>query len=157
MVFVRDFLITRPAIAEIMAFDNAILFEQLDGAIDRGKRDILIDRIRAAMQFFSVRVVVCQRQGAGNDLALLGHAKAFFGAEFFQTVHDRSCSPLRCGLSSHWLGHQDGIHAVSFKAFIVFRAQAIGFEAQFAIKFAGAGIIGSDFQQPVADATALKI
>eukprot|EP00581_Thalassiosira_minuscula_P022428 CAMPEP_0184423134 /NCGR_PEP_ID=MMETSP0738-20130409/87081_1 /TAXON_ID=385413 /ORGANISM="Thalassiosira miniscula, Strain CCMP1093" /LENGTH=40 /DNA_ID= /DNA_START= /DNA_END= /DNA_ORIENTATION= len=40
-----------------MAFDDAILFEQFHGPIDRRQRDVLIDRIGSAMELFCVRMI----------------------------------------------------------------------------------------------------
>ena len=44
----RDLLVARPALAEVMALDDAGVLEQLDGAIDRGDRDVLVDLVRSA-------------------------------------------------------------------------------------------------------------
>ena len=59
MVVMRfgNFLIARPAIAEIVAFQNAGVLEQLDGAIDSGDGNMGVDRRRAPIQFLGVGMI----------------------------------------------------------------------------------------------------
>jgi hypothetical protein len=48
MMFIGSGFVARAAVAKIMAFENASLFEQPDSAIDGGNGDALVDRRGAA-------------------------------------------------------------------------------------------------------------
>ena len=81
------------AIAEIVAIQNAGLFEQPHGAIDRGDRDPGIERDRPFVELVDVRVIHAFREHPGNDPALLGNTEAAFVAKCFDVdrlVHVRS-------------------------------------------------------------------
>lgn len=82
MCFRRRF-IAGAAIAEIVAVKDARLFEQSDGAIDRGNRNAGIDCNCTLMQLFNVGMVCAFRQYARNYPPLFGDAQATFRAESF--------------------------------------------------------------------------
>ena len=60
MVLIRHFFLARAPIAEIMAFNNSVFFEELNGPVDCGQRDILVDGIGAAVQVFRIRVIISE-------------------------------------------------------------------------------------------------
>src|SRR5215831_16342159 len=77
---VAHLFVARAALAEIMPLYDAGILEQLDRAIDRRDRDLVVDRDAAPVEFLDVRMINRLRQHPGNDAALLGHAHAGGGA-----------------------------------------------------------------------------
>src|SRR5262249_7805098 len=69
-------LVTRAALAEIMARDDPGILEQLDGTVDGRDRDVLVNARAAAIELLDVRVIPGIRQYPGDHAALLGHAHA---------------------------------------------------------------------------------
>ena len=57
----RDLLVARAAFAEVVALDDAGILEQLDGAVDRRDRDVLVDLGAAPVELLDVRMVVRNR------------------------------------------------------------------------------------------------
>src|SRR5215467_11151154 len=55
---VGDLLVTRAPVAEVVALDDAGIFEQLDRAVDRGNRDAVVDRRAAAVKLLDVGMVI---------------------------------------------------------------------------------------------------
>ena len=76
VVVALGIFIARAAIAEFVLFQNARLFEQLDGAIDRGQRYPRVDPHGAGVKLFDVRMVIGVTDDPRHDPALLGHAQA---------------------------------------------------------------------------------
>ena len=94
VMLVAGLLVARAAIAEVVALDDAGLFEQPHGAIDGGDRDVRIDGVGAAIELFHIGMVDRGRQHARDDAALVGHAHVLLDAEFFdpvQTLPSVSC------------------------------------------------------------------
>ena len=87
MVFVRHLFIAGAAIPEIMRLNDAGILEEFHGPVDGGQRDRRVHGICAAVQFFGVRVVFRRGQNPRNDAPGLGHPEAFFGTEFFESIH----------------------------------------------------------------------
>ena len=72
--------VTRAAVPKFMAFENAGLFEQADGAVDRRNRDAGINRRRAGMKRLDIGMIFRLRKYARDHAPLLGDAEPFFGA-----------------------------------------------------------------------------
>ncbi len=53
----RHLLIARAAVAEIVAFEDAGILEQLDGAVDGGNGNMGVDRRGAAVQVLRIGMV----------------------------------------------------------------------------------------------------
>ena len=49
--------------------------------------NIGVERVRAAVQFFRIGVVIGYRNNARDDAALIGHAQAFVETCFFNAIH----------------------------------------------------------------------
>ena len=96
MVIVTGFFIAGPAIPEIMTLDNAGFLEQANRPVHRRQRNPVILGRGAPVQFLGIRVIFGIRQNARNDAALIGHAEAFFNADFLDPVrHEHSpCSDI---------------------------------------------------------------
>jgi len=75
--------VARAPIAEIMPLQDTGILEQLHRAIDRGDGDMRIDGGSALVELLGIGMVGRIRQHARDHAALLGHAQAFLGAEFF--------------------------------------------------------------------------
>ena len=75
--------VTGAAFAEIVPLDDAGVFEQAHGAIDRGNGDAVVHLGAAPVKLLDVGVVVGGRQHARDGAALLGHAHALGGAQRF--------------------------------------------------------------------------
>src|SRR6202165_5017397 len=54
---VTHLFVAGAALAKVMPFDDAGVFEQLDGAIHRRDRDLVVDRDAAAIQFLDVGMI----------------------------------------------------------------------------------------------------
>ena len=80
VMLVRGFFVTGPAVAEIVAIENAGFLEQAHGAVDRRDGDAGIDRSSATIKFFDVGMIGRIGQHARNDLALFGHLEPLFEA-----------------------------------------------------------------------------
>src|SRR5262249_58466122 len=74
-------LVTCPAFAKVMALDDAGVLEQLDGAVDGGDRDAVVDSGAAPIKLFDVRVIGGTREHARDDATLLRHPHALGGAQ----------------------------------------------------------------------------
>src|SRR5262245_56448137 len=86
IVVVADLFIARPAVAEIVAFENARILEQLHRAVDGRDRDVRIHGDGAAIELLRIRVIVSLRHDARDDPALLGHAQALLHAGLLDAV-----------------------------------------------------------------------
>ncbi len=64
-----------------MPFENPRFLEQADRPVNGGDRDIRIDRRRARVERFDVRMVLAVAEHAGDHLALLGDAQTLVGAQ----------------------------------------------------------------------------
>jgi hypothetical protein len=95
---VRHFLVTRAAIAKIVALQNTGVLEQLHRAVDGGDGDVRIDRRSAAVEFLGVGMVFGLRQHARDHQALLGHAKALVRAKLLDSRHALVPILIRSGL-----------------------------------------------------------
>src|SRR6476620_7925483 len=71
---VTHLLISRAALAEIVALDDSGVLEQLHSAVHSRDRDLVIDLDAAAIQFLDVGMIFGLRQHARDDAALFGHA-----------------------------------------------------------------------------------
>ena len=80
VVFAFGVFVPGTTVAEIDPLEDARLFEQLDGAIDRGDRDIGISRRGAGIEILHVRMIRRAFEHLGDGPALVGHAQAFGGA-----------------------------------------------------------------------------
>ena len=78
-----------------MARDDAGLFEQPHGPVNRGDGNVRIDLVGAAIEFFHIGVVVGSRQHPRDHAALLGHAHALLDAEIFNAIHERGSSDFQ--------------------------------------------------------------
>ena len=58
VMLVWNLFVAGAAVAEIMAFENARLFEQAYGAIDGGDRDARIDLVGAFVHHLDIGVIV---------------------------------------------------------------------------------------------------
>jgi hypothetical protein len=76
-------LVAGPAAAEVVPFEDALLLEQPDGAVDGGDRDMRVALMRAPVEFLDIRVVGTFRQDAGDQPALPGHLQAAVDAQPF--------------------------------------------------------------------------
>src|SRR5262245_9625029 len=74
-------LVTRAAITEIVALNDAGIFEEAHGAIHCRNRDAIINLGTAAVKLFDIRMVVGLCQDARDHAALFGHAHPFGCAE----------------------------------------------------------------------------
>src|SRR3954470_8741690 len=97
VVAVGYLLVTRAAIAKIMALDDAGILEQLHSSIDGGDGDAVVNGGATPIELLDVRVVICGRQHACDDPALLGHAHALgraysFDVSRLRRAHDASPS-----------------------------------------------------------------
>ena len=72
-------LVASAAVAEIVALQDASSFEQPDGSINRGDRDVTIQRDSSPIQFFNVGVIRRFGEYEGDDSALPGQAQPLFG------------------------------------------------------------------------------
>jgi hypothetical protein len=91
----RRCFVAGAAISEIMPFEDTSLFEQADGAVDRGDGNAWINRRCALVQLFDVGMVGALGQNSGDDTPLLGDAKSAFGANCLNVdglVHSRSAT-----------------------------------------------------------------
>ena len=88
VVRLRAGLVTGAAIAEVVAVQDAGLFEQAHRAIHRRDRDARIDCRRTRVDLLDVGMIFGLGQDAGDHLALLGDAKALVGAKLLDI--DRS-------------------------------------------------------------------
>ena len=72
-------LVPSTTVAEIVALEDASSFEQSDGSINRGDRDVTIQRDSSPIQFFNVGVIRRFGEYEGDDSALPGQAQPLFG------------------------------------------------------------------------------
>ena len=106
VVIVARFFITAAAVAEVMFFNHARLFKQPHGAVDGGDGDVRVDGRGAAVQLLDIRVVFGVRQHPGDHPALLGHAHAAFGAEFFDAEIENLKNEIARKLGYELVGHK---------------------------------------------------
>ncbi|PAV69882.1 hypothetical protein WR25_20545 [Diploscapter pachys] len=83
MRFRRRF-VARAAVAEIVAIQDAGLFEQAHGAINGGDRNARVDQRGALIHLFDVGMVFGFRQDARDDATLFGDAQALLVAQGFE-------------------------------------------------------------------------
>ena len=72
-------LVPSTTVAEIVTLEDASSFEQSDGSINRGDRDVTIQRDSSPIQFFNVGVIRRFGEYEGDDSALPGQAQPLFG------------------------------------------------------------------------------
>ncbi len=84
VVIVLGLFIARAAIAEIVALQDARLFEEAHGAVDGGEGNAGIDLGGALMQQLDVRMILRFGEYAGDDPTLVGHLQPLFDAQPFQ-------------------------------------------------------------------------
>ena len=90
VVAVGGLLVARPALAEIVTFEDIGFLEQTHGPIDGGDTDIGVKRHRAPMQRFDIRVIDRLRQHFGDYTALLGHLHSLVDAPLLDSGNHRS-------------------------------------------------------------------
>src|SRR5215813_6668536 len=73
---VAHLFVARAALAEIVPLNDSRVFEQLDGAVDGGDGNLVVDCDTTAIEFFHIGMIRGLRQHARDDAALLGHAHA---------------------------------------------------------------------------------
>ena len=100
IVMVVDFLITRAAVTEIVALQDASVFEQFNGAIDGSDGDIGIDRNGAAVKLLGIGMIVGFGDNARDHAPLLRHAKPFFGASLFDAIEIQFFHEVLPGLAN---------------------------------------------------------
>ena len=71
-------------VAEIVPVEDACLFEQADGAVYGGDRNLGVDCRCALMQHFDIGMIGAFGQDAGDDAALVGDAQPALGTQLFQ-------------------------------------------------------------------------
>src|SRR5688572_4015179 len=79
-------LVAAALVAEVVPLEDAFLGEQLERAIDGGKRNAAIDLVGALVDLLDVGVVLGARQDSGDDAALSGHAQPLLGAQQLDTA-----------------------------------------------------------------------
>lgn len=120
VVIALGVLIAGPAIAEFVALQYAGFFEQLDGAVDRGKRDARVQFDRALVEFLDIGMILSLAHDAGDGAALIGHAQTLGDAAGDDVGHDGP-PPQRFSWSRDALKgadqrrqHRDGLSGWSF-------------------------------------------
>ena len=80
----RGGFVARPPITEIVTVENPCFLEQADGAVDRGDRDLRVDRRCAGVERLDVGMVLGIGQDPRDDATLLGDPQAPLCAERFE-------------------------------------------------------------------------
>ena len=73
-------LVAAAAGAEVVALEDAVGREQLDGAIDGRQRNAAIDGIGAPVDLLDIGMILGRRENAGDDAPLPRHSQPLFGA-----------------------------------------------------------------------------
>src|SRR4051794_15519805 len=79
----RRSLVAGAAVAKLMALQDAGFFEEPNGPVHGGDRDVRVYRRRSRVKRFNVGMVFAVAKHARNRLALLGDAKPLVGAKGF--------------------------------------------------------------------------
>src|SRR6516225_8418666 len=82
---VAHLFVARAALAEIVPLNDSRVFKELDGAVDGGDGNLVVDCDTTAIEFFHIGMIRGLRQHARDDAALLGHAHAGGGATRLDT------------------------------------------------------------------------
>ena len=82
MRFLRGF-VTRATVAEFMTLENSGVLEQAHGAVDRGDRDLGVDRGGAFVERLDIGMIIGLAEHARDRAALFGNAEALVGAQLF--------------------------------------------------------------------------
>src|SRR5882672_4270287 len=86
IVMIGDLFVARAAVAKIVSFENAGIFEQLHRAVDRGNGNMRVDRDGAPVKLLGIGVIIGFGHHARDHAALLRHAKALIRAGLLNPV-----------------------------------------------------------------------
>jgi hypothetical protein len=67
-----------------VAIENACFLEQAHRSVNRGDRDLGIDRGGALMEHLDIGMVLARRKDLSDDPALVGNPQAAVGAQLFK-------------------------------------------------------------------------
>ena len=84
MMIIGPLLVSRPAIAKIVAGQNTGFLKEAHRTIHGSDGNTLVNRRSSAVDFLYIRMVIGIRQNPGDDSPLLRHLHTFIYASLFQ-------------------------------------------------------------------------